>query len=1148
MSDTAAMLEQFAKYTHMIESDGRKPTNEDIDFFLKHFFESLKYGFPFKGIFIYTAGKILEDGRPLYDVQGKSYAELIAEAKPVLESKVLELYSKIGESIESFEWDTIPRSVDDYAKMFSIESGTAYDSLIGTEKRNSESFQKAVGHANKISFRIKTYFKEILPFMMRHTMFHEIGTVGFDAQSGESTLTTFEESKSHPFRIKGEEDLQRFLDNEQLGNMIAGQNRNLRSIFWTPSSTGKNIKLGIVDIDNPANLPNETLVKATKKIHKILSNQRHPSIIMFTGSSYHIWFGPNDEDLGDSREVNEYLRGMLGGVGAFDKEEAIDLKLPFIDLSVNRPGGQARMFFSLHYPPSLKSKPNKTYTGLAAIPVTPSDLDKFDPVADAHPERVRANFQAYSSYISKFFDLIGVGQEHESPEDLESPPSCSKLAEKKPKHTLLKHLYNREQINNIQYRNILSQLEGESKVIAYSQPRGLGAVFVYDPTGTSGPSGMTSTRILHGKAVTSPASAYYITRQGTVVYDDYLCRELERYCEARKIRSVILSGHIVVSGNLRGERDRQAAISILNRKPLSALDCRKLRFVISKINILNGEEVPMEIMPEQIKEFHTTRIQGVTYFELAGNIGEKIKQIFMDLQKQRKSGSMIIEGSEKYLLTSTRTINLAVMGMKKGKAFMSNEAPPVYVAAATRSSKHGVIYHIVGLAQIALPKDERIKLRELIDGENGRNVLPVDERFENDMTFAEPAVVVEVSYDDISPQFRHTFAHAYSKNKFRPIVKPIYGSNSLVNAKVIAIREDLNVSRGNDISNRQDDLLEITSKPINKGASLLDVLPNPPKLPEFVRRNSAFFGVPETLETHVGGWYSEKDQSVVGGRKIQLPLVTEGPRYRGERLPGEMQKAFERFHRGEEGYKIYVEPRSLVRSSDPKYYRVTNLGGEFQIAKDDQRGSGADGNLVTSMNSEITQQNNFGAMVADYDLSNKEQAVEDTKVVGTMLMDNYSNIWHDPASEEPTYRHEDQKYIEDYKKLNKELKGSLKATALDSRAFNSRTEGVMENPQPIKADAWEHRIDKHVEDYRKWEERPQPKISWEMYFRGLGSSWEIPLLEKERLLRIAREEHGLSDAEVEQIDMNYSEVNFDALSESILANLYEVPQDDGDEV
>jgi len=1138
------MLEQFAKYDDIIQTKGRSPSNEDIDFFLEKFFEPLRRGFLYEGMYIYAAGKIGDDGNALYNVQGKSYKELLAEARPLIESRVLESHSKIEDSVESFDWDTAPRSVSDFANLYAIEAGTEeefHSTPLGLGKRNHPAFQKAVKHISAVAYRIKNYFETVLPFMLRHTMHREIAAVTYDTNSGDNTITR---TTPEPFSISDEKELQTYLNSKKVGDMPAGQHAGLRSIFWTPSTSGKNAKMGVVDIDNPAKLPDKELRKVVKRIYRILSNQGHPTIIMFTGASYQIWLGETgQEPLGDIREINEYLRGILSEEGAFDREEAIDLKLPFLDLSTNKPNGTVRMFFSLHYPPAPNKKSGKNYTGLAAIPVTPTDLGRFDPAIDAHPEQVLANFTVYSGYVSKFFDLLQIGQDYDS---IESPPPCLRLDKQYPNNKLLSYLYDDEDIITVEYRNIETKLSDEKIVIAHPVARGLETVLIYDPTGASTPSGMTTKRTIGGRATSTPTHTYYITKQGTVVYDDYICRDFERYCEAKRIRSVVLSGHVVVAGDFRDETDRQAAMSILtNKEGLSPQACRKLRFVVSRVEKLNDETIPNEIMKDQVKSFNSKRVHSAAYIELTGDVGPKLKQVFMDLLKDRKSGAMRVYGEEKYLIKSTRTINLAVLGMKKTKAYQSNEAPPLFVGVAKRSSKHGLVYHMIGLAQIALPKEERVHLRTLIDGEDGRNIIPLPPSMilSEDIVITEPTVVVEVSYDDISPETKATYPHHFTDNgRYRKVIPSSHEATPLINAKVIAIREDLDPKRDKDISLNQDRGIEIIRNK-KRGGWILNTLQNQPNVDGLVRRNSAFFGVTEHLETYVGGIYSEKEGRIVGGRKGQIPLVGDGPNYRGEKLPGELTKAYNRFHRGEDGFKIYVEPRSLVRTTNPTYYRIHNLGGEYQTAKDDQRGSGADGQLVTSINQEITQVNNYTDMLNSHRTNNKEQAVEDSKVIGTMLESGYNNTWQDPESEIATYRYEDEQYKDDYKELNKTLKAALKKTPIDSATFEKLSAGVLENPGPIKAESWTRRVDEYIEEYNRWEARSQPKEAWDRYFIGLGSSWEVPLLEKERLLREAADAHGLTDSEVERIDMNYGEPITDVLSESILADLYEVPQD-----
>jgi hypothetical protein len=57
-------------------------------------------------------------------------------------------------------------------------------------------------------------------------------------------------------------------------------------------------------------------------------------------------------------------------------------------------------------------------------------------------------------------------------------------------------------------------------------------------------------------------------------------------------------------------------------------------------------------------------------------------------------------------------------------------------------------------------------------------------------------------------------------------------------------------------------------------------------------------------------------------------------------------------------------------------------------------------------------------------------------------------------------------------------------------------------------------------------------------------TWEVPLLEKERLLQSARNEYELSDEEVSLIDSQYAEPPTENIFDLILSDLYEVPDDD----
>ena len=57
-------------------------------------------------------------------------------------------------------------------------------------------------------------------------------------------------------------------------------------------------------------------------------------------------------------------------------------------------------------------------------------------------------------------------------------------------------------------------------------------------------------------------------------------------------------------------------------------------------------------------------------------------------------------------------------------------------------------------------------------------------------------------------------------------------------------------------------------------------------------------------------------------------------------------------------------------------------------------------------------------------------------------------------------------------------------------------------------------------------------------------TWEVPLLEKERLLRAARNEYELTEQEVSLIDSQYADPPTEQLFDLILSDLYEVPDND----
>jgi len=1138
MSDPTAMLHEFGTYLNWVEGKGRKPSEEDVDNFIEKFLSNLSFVFTPEagsGYLIQTAYRRDVNGERLYSVS--SYSQAVKEIKPLLMAKITEVHGRVSDHNDPYNFQTKPMTIEDYALYYAkeLQAEDEYISLQGTDRRNHKAYQKAVKEVQKIKYRISQYMQKVLPFILRNTMHHSLALVTYSTATGPNKNINKTTSEGNKIILNDEDDLANFLSSDLAAS-------ELRSVFWTPTETGRGLKMGVINIDNPAKLPIKAMLSSIKKIHKIMNfDLGHPCIIMYTGNSWQLWFGMNErEAIANFREMQDYLKVSLYSVGEFDKEKAIDQLRPFLDLKKNAPGEMIRSFFSLHYP--TNNKPIKEHTGKAAIPVAPADLESFNPAKDAHPEEVLANFDVYSSYVAAFYDKVQIGQDYESEGETEATPECLRLDKQHKDASALKAIYKPDEYTQVEYRNLAAVLADEKKVYAHPIARGVLAVLVYDPRGTSTPPGMSSQRNRRGRVVTEKPRSYYVLSNGTVIYDDYICRDLERVCLANKIKQAVLVGRISMIdsyGNEEGETETRNAL--IRTEGINPIDARTMRFTINRASIVNSQPVPIEIMNDQMKVFSAKRIVPSSYFEFTEPVGMKLKKRFMDLVRTRASGAMMVEGEEKYLIKSTRTLNATIVGMDTtGRAFESNEIPNVLIAVAKPSSKHGAEYIIVAKAQIALKKEDRITLRMLVEGEDKNNLIPAPRGVEG-VIFAEPSIVVEISYDDVTPQSYDNFTlHFTSGGRFRPTASARI-SQRLINAKVIQIKEDLDHRKPTHISARQEELLSF-SRSTSKQDSLLGALPNPSNpLPEFIKRNPAFFGVPDSLTSYVGG-YPDEQGYMQGGRRVEIPLLdsSKSPRYLGEKLPAELDKSFNRYRKDLPGHKSFVDVDSLVKTGTPANFRVTDLGWEYNNAIDDAFGMGQDGNAVTKMDGAISPIKSYAEVMNEIHFdTNKEQSMEDTKV----LPYTFNEVVGDPNSEDPNRRSYDKAYREAFILSDKVLKKALRPLKLGKAEQESIAQEILNNP-PVKADIWQQKVDLYIEEFNKWAALPEPKEGWENYAIGMFVTWEVPLLEKERLLRAATNKYELTEQEVSLIDSQYADPPTEELFDLILSDLYEVPDND----
>ena len=230
------------------------------------------------------------------------------------------------------------------------------------------------------------------------------------------------------------------------------------------------------------------------------------------------------------------------------------------------------------------------------------------------------------------------------------------------------------------------------------------------------------------------------------------------------------------------------------------------------------------------------------------------------------------------------------------------------------------------------------------------------------------------------------------------------------------------------------------------------------------------------------------------------------------------------------------------------------MGDFYQTAVDDEYGMGQDGYRVTSMNKKVKNVRSFADQIAMHTLHNEDQALEDTKILATQ-------IGFTPGSSDSedqgfgTYRAYDQGYVQAAKALDDKLEKSMlrKGMLKDDIKKMLGSKGITTNP-PIKQDSWESRVSEYASEYEIWKDSPDPKEPWGMISQTKFPSWELPILEKQRLLREATGAYALTELELDAVNSRFGEPMSGDLLESVLSDLYseeeqaeieEVEEDDG---
>lgn len=908
MTDYAAVYRHFATFAEatVIERGKEEITEDDIDAFLDKFLSRGTFFF-YEGVRIPHANTVDPETQiKAFDMSERTVAEATEELRPLLLAKVVETYGSVSDESNDRGWDPTPTSRDEYARSFYIEGGgtsEGWDGLSELDKISHPAYGRAQLETKRIKSHISKYFDKVLPFMLRKTMHHPISIGQYYTRSGKPEIIRNDEF-GNPVEINSEEELQNFLSSGYYSKKFPGAKHDgNRFMLWNPTTDGRDIKMAVIDIDNPGKVPAVEVRKSVKKIAKKLIREGHPTIIMFTGGDYQIWIGAKDKrPLGNQNEARDYVTSTLFGMGALDRETAIANEVIHIDTKTLSSKQQTRMFFSLHYPTNKDSK--KDFSGLAAVPVTLEDLTSktFEPYEYAHPDVVRRNFDAYASVVAAWFDAVQIGQDYDMPGDIQSAPECVRLGKRFPDYEQLKFTHTKSNTIGLTPDKIASSTADETSVYAYAKQRGIDAVLKYDSKGN-----MKFGEVLRTERVstdkrgdtvlsTQDITSVLVTTSGIVIHSDYLTRDIERYCIGNGINELTLVGQLVLTDDFGTSLDiEDIQFTLARKEKLDPTEMRKTRFVCSHIASYNYDEVPLNAMDDEVSKITTNRIFPAPSFSFtAPKIGQKLRKSYESNRNNRLGKDMVIMGEETYMVTSLNKISMAVVGVDKNSkpyAQQSKEIGPVYVALVKNHSKMGPIYYLTGKAEIALTRDDRVRLKELVFGKNNKNMIPLNVRrddFVDQMELAEPSVVVDVVYDDISNTMTNAlpthFLPSSRGKSFRVVDKNAFATK-MIGAKIVGIRTDLNALRPGDISHTQDSLIKISNVAPKQGFSILNTLPNPSKkvdffeyytarMPEVVRSDAPWMMSPKSYSklNKLG-----KDRGVVGFVKKKSIIYDDDP-------------------------------------------------------------------------------------------------------------------------------------------------------------------------------------------------------------------------------------------------------------------------------
>ena len=1098
------------------------------------------------------------------------------------------IFSEMNFTTDDYIEAILPQLIESYTKAYGPPSDMPF-----TREWSPKPF-KVEDERDKqqmaiIKERILEYNQKTLPFRLAKTMHHPIATVWFSSSSGRIDI----DGKKGEVIISSQEEIEEFVDSTSYYSLKGGMHQGLRDLwFEVLNEDGSNPKFGWIDIDNPAELEESKLKEVVSKISKMLDEVGRKHLIVFSGRNYQIWYAPIKgerfnyaSDIKNIAETYGYQAGAIVGNSVKYRNRAIAEQKILVDTSVYKSTQRLGFFFGMHFKPGRLEES----TGLVRIPVKRSELSKFEPLVDAHPENVLLKFDELKARVDMFCQEVGLGEGFPY---VDAGYPCYRTASghNDSDHELVKRLEEWKKfpkMTEISKKNVGEEVLQSESITMMPKLDGWVGVMAFNMMGKFKVNGQSldKTQKFEGmidSIQSEKQRAVISTKGGLFGWDNYLTHSFEDICRQVGVTEAIVTGEIVTYNDKGLVARREAVTSIVSKQEaepqgkISTHDnkaFRRLKFVIHDVLSFDGNDIDRDIpIAQRLALFASAkndRISVMPHEVVSDNITENFEAYWKrNVEELQNEGLVIHANGRRYKIKRKYTLDAVIIGIDTSAKYWQDRKeilPTVIIAVSKRTSKGPTYVAFQRIGNFRISEDKRRDLFHQILGERRddgwerksfANVVPsIVNETAPEIYWVDPKVVVEVEYESLGMNTRGAFGFSLEQSTragqspsarqrgYRLKPQGAFTSRRLIGPPVIiAIRPDKTGDSPRDISHTQAEGaggLEISTKKVRTIAA--DELENPAIMKVTRVRTNPMYG------------YARGPRYIAAGGPAS-PTGTEFPA--GSISFGDVSATLEKEYidpvergaprRGKSGWKPHYRPiwdnaRQHFGTGIDYYPEMTGLSFASADAIFDERGPNIPGSR-DGIDMQQTKQFPLKKLLSREYHRTDEQNIEDAKQFGRAFAKEVANTPTQDDSQDILFGLVEKKVTEEDKRnfikskmKNRNFTSSKGFSALDRKTIRS-------NPASNNS-LWNERTREYRKRFKEWDKEPYPKAEWLTVALNNYDSWEIPLLDKGMKFMDAEENFLYTPAEETIINSVFARAEADEDS-----HIFSVIEDDlGDE-